>query len=225
MKRMSAFSGLAAGAVALSLVLLLGCAATPETSGPRPGEPSGRPVGERANTKIAESINSLLRQGEVKILLISSPDAVTYVPARDQSPPGPEWFESVARQVEAGFAEKLLRSHPKAVLVDRGALDAALKELELQSSGLVSMDTMTRVGSFVRANYVVTLSCARHITKEGYQDTYIRKLIELATSRILATDQVKHEYRRDEKGQAVLVLQTLNGRPFVTDPEGNSYYK
>lgn len=226
MKRMSAYAVFAAGVAALSLVLPLGCVSTPEASGPGSGDPSGSPVGERANTRIAESINSLLRQGgEVKILLLMSPEQVTYVPAGDQAPPGPEWFESVARQVEAGYMEKLFRSHPQVTIVDRSALDAALKELELQSSGLVGMDTMTRVGSFVGANYIVSLSFARHITKRGYQDTYIRKLIELATSRVLASDQVKHEYRRDEKGQAVLVLQTLNGRPFVTDSEGNSYYK
>jgi hypothetical protein len=131
----------------------------------------------------------------------------------------------VARQVEATYADRLIRTHPRAVIVDRSALDTALKELELQASGLVSMDTMTQVGSFVGANYIVPLSFARHMTKDGYQDTYIRKLIELATSRVLATDQVKHDYKRDEKGQAVLVLQTLNGRPFITDAEGNSYFQ
>jgi hypothetical protein len=217
MKHMSVTSGTAAGALILSLAILSGCVTSPGTGG------QDR---EKATTKIAGQINELLRQGnEVKILLLISPENVTYVPGAKQPAPGPEWFESTARQVEAGYAEKLLRSHPKAVIVDRSVLDKALKELELQSSGLVSADTMTRVGSFVGANYLVSLSFARHTTKKGYQDTYIRKLVELASSRVLALDQVKNEYRRDDKGKPVLVSQTLNGRTFMTDTDGNSYYE
>ena len=205
----------------LSFAMLSGCVSTPDTAGQAGGH-----TREKATTKIASQIIELLRQGiEVKILLLISPESITYVPAARQSPPGPEWFESTARQVEAGYAEKILRSHPKAVIVDRSALDKALKELELQSSGLVSADTMTRVGSFVGANYLLPLSFSRHITKKGYQDTYIRKLVELSSSRVLAMDQVKNEYRRDDKGKPVLVSQNLNGRPFVTDADGNSYYE
>lgn len=104
-------------------------------------------------------------------------------------------------------------------------MEKALKELELQSSGLVSVETMTRVGGFVGANYIVSLSFARHITNDGYEDTHIRKLIELATSRVLASDRVKQEYRRDETDKPILRLETLNGRPFVTEADGKSYFK
>ncbi len=226
MKRMSVLAKMAAGALSLYFVLLSGCATNPQPPESQPAESAASHSGERANTEIAEQIDGLLRQGrEVKILLVLSPESVTYVPARNQSPPGPEWFESVARQVEAGYAAKLLRSHPRATVVDRSAMEKALKELELQSSGLVSVETMTRVGGFVGANYIVSLSFARHITNDGYEDTHIRKLIELATSRVLASDRVKQEYRRDETDKPVLRLETLNGRPFVTEADGKSYFK
>ena len=113
-------------------------------------------------------------------------------------------------------------------IIDREVLEVALKEIKLQLSDITDPAHAAEIGTIIGSNYIYALGFSRYCSDNKITDVEARKLIDISTSQIVASDTVRYSYRNTDKNldfYKTIIKADFNGRSAVIDEHGVWYYK
>lgn len=109
------------------------------------------------------------------------------------------WAEGVRNEEQTGIESFYLNNlgkNPNFSIVDRSRTQSILEEFKMGQTGLVSDAARVKIGEMTGATHLLDVSYARFKTSQGYDDVINARLIDIASGKVLAVDQIKFMRKR-----------------------------
>jgi hypothetical protein len=122
-----------------------------------------------------------------------------------------------------GFERRLLNTfgmNPNFCIIDRSNIEKAMKEMELQNSGIIAPETITQIGSIIGANYLLNIvDSVSFNSPDSFDSDEEIKLIEIGSMKVLAVGSLSFMRISDNDKRYI-----INGRDAVYDNSKDEYF-
>lgn len=119
----------------------------------------------------------------------------------------PNWRETLQHTLIIDLQTSILRysgfmDYPQFSLIDRAGIDGILKELNFQQTGYLSRNDQLKIGEILGVTHILFETYSRYPASSSFEylDQADFRLVEVKSSRVLATDTVtSKKYTGDDR--------------------------
>ncbi|HEY6837230.1 MAG TPA: CsgG/HfaB family protein, partial [Geobacteraceae bacterium] len=109
------------------------------------------------------------------------------------------WAEGIRNEEQTSMENFYLNNlgkNPNFSIVDRSRTRTILEEFKMSQSGLVSDTMRVKIGEMTGATHLLDVSFSRFNAGRGHNDVVNARLIDIASGRVLAVDQMKAMHKK-----------------------------